>query len=54
MDKKNLISHANTSLNPTTTAELPIEIVEMSDEDLQQLVGGMNYQLYLEWVGDDN
>jgi hypothetical protein len=34
MDKKNLMSQANASVNPTTTAEQPVELVELSKEDL--------------------
>jgi hypothetical protein len=35
MDKKNLMPQANASLNPaTTTVEQPVELVELSKEDL--------------------
>ncbi len=42
MDLKNLMSHAVRPVNPTTTVELPAqnELVQLSEEDLQQIIGG--------------
>jgi hypothetical protein len=40
MDKKNLMPQTNASINPTTKVEQPVELVELSKEDLQQIVGG--------------
>jgi bacteriocin-like protein len=40
MEKRNLILPANASVNPTTRAERPVELIELSKEDLQQIVGG--------------
>jgi len=35
-----MMPQANASVNPTTTAEQPVELVELSKEGLQQIVGG--------------
>jgi bacteriocin leader peptide (microcyclamide/patellamide family) len=40
MDQKNLRPIAAGPVNPTTTGELPAELVELSEEDLQKIVGG--------------
>jgi bacteriocin leader peptide (microcyclamide/patellamide family) len=41
MDQKNLMPIAAWSVNPTTTGELPAELVELSEEALQQIIGGL-------------
>jgi bacteriocin-like protein len=41
MDLKKLMSHAVRPVNPTTTGELPApELAQLSEEDLQQIIGG--------------
>ena len=41
MDIKNLMSHVVRSVNPTTTGEQPApELVQLSEEDLLQIIGG--------------
>jgi bacteriocin-like protein len=41
MDLKNLMSHVVRPVNPTTTGELPApEVAQLSEEDLQQIIGG--------------
>jgi hypothetical protein len=39
MHKKNLISHAAQPANLITIQDLPTQLVELSDKDLQQIVG---------------
>jgi hypothetical protein len=46
MAQKNLMPPVAGSLNgTTTTGELPAELVEVSEEDLQQIVGGVGLGL---------
>ena len=41
MDLKNLMSHAVRPVNRTTKGELPApEFAQLSEEDLQQIIGG--------------
>lgn len=42
MDKKNLMPMAAGPVNPTTTGELPAQLTELSEEALQQIIGGKN------------
>jgi bacteriocin leader peptide (microcyclamide/patellamide family) len=41
MDKKNLMPIATGPVNRTTTEELPGQLTELSEEALQQIIGGL-------------
>jgi hypothetical protein len=60
MDKKNLMPQANASVNPaTTTAEQPVELVELSKETYNRLLaepwqnGGLSSTAKLKREGSD-
>jgi bacteriocin leader peptide (microcyclamide/patellamide family) len=40
MDKKNLMPQAGEPFNRTTTGELPAQLAQLSEEALQQIIGG--------------
>jgi bacteriocin-like protein len=40
MDKKNLMSQVAHPINKLMVQDLPIELAELSDEELKQVVGG--------------
>lgn len=41
MDKKNLMPITAGAVNPTTTGQLPAQLVQLSEEALQQIIGGL-------------
>ncbi len=46
MDKKNLMSIAAGPVNPTITGQLPAQLAKLSEEALQQIVGGDNIAIF--------
>jgi hypothetical protein len=40
MDKKSLTTKVNDSANPIVEQNLSVELVEMSEQDLKQIIGG--------------